>query len=76
MSEPVVLGVPRVAGRKKENFDRARVEFKAEPIWIKRAHDTATRLGFGNLSDFIRFAVTYYIDQVDTERPPPRRKPH
>jgi hypothetical protein len=57
-----------MAGRKKENFDRNRVEFMAEPAWVKRADDMAKRLGFGNLSVFIRFAVTEFMDRMETER--------
>lgn len=63
-----ISGVHRVAGRKKENFGRSRVEFKADPDWIKRAYNTLKLLGFGNLSDFIRYTVTKYMDQIDTER--------
>lgn len=59
-----------MAGRKKENFDRERVEFKADPEWIERVNDAAIRLGFGNLSALIRFVVTQYVDS----NPPPLPK--
>lgn len=62
-------------GRKKENYDRGRVEFKAEPEWIERADVEAKRGGHGSLSAFIRFAVTKYMDEIDTRRPPKRRRP-
>jgi len=65
---------PRMAGRKKENFDRGRVEFKAPPKWIKRATDEAERAGFGSLSAFIRFAVTQYLDRAEGEHPKDRSK--
>jgi hypothetical protein len=74
MSDRALLGVPRVAGRKKENFDRGRVEFKADPVWIRRLHDTASRLGFGDMSNFIRFAMTKFMDDVDAERGPAGKK--
>ncbi len=58
----------KMAGRKKESFDRGRVEFKADPAWIERATREAERAGFGNLSAFIRFAVTQYLDQIEFTR--------
>ena len=63
---------PRMAGRKKENFDRGRVEFKADPEWIERVTREAERLGL-NLSAFIRMVVTQYMDKIGAERPPRRR---
>ena len=57
-----------MAGRKKENFDRARVEFKANPEWIERATREGERLGL-NLSAFIRMVVTQYLDGVEKDRP-------
>jgi hypothetical protein len=65
---------PRMAGRKKENFDRRRVEFMAEPDWIERANDEALRSGHGNLSAFIRVVVTAYLDRIDAERRDSRRR--
>jgi len=57
----------RMAGRKKENFDRPRVEFKADPEWIQRATREGERLGL-NLSAFIRMVVTQYMDRAEAER--------
>jgi hypothetical protein len=57
-----------MAGRKKENFDRGRVEFKAEPEWIERAAKYGERVGM-NLSTLIRVAVTQYLDQAGADRP-------
>lgn len=77
-SETLALVSKRMAGRKKENYERGRVEFMADPAWIERADDCAKRLGFGNLSAFLRFVTTQYMDQVDVDRPPaprPRPKP-
>jgi hypothetical protein len=62
--------VQKVAGRKKENFDRGRVEFKAPPDWIERATRHGERIGL-NLSSFMRMVVTQYMDEVDRESPPP-----
>jgi len=64
-----------MAGRKKENYARGRVEFKAEPDWIVRADEMAKRLGFGNLSVFFRVAVTDFMDRMDTQRPPQSHPP-
>ena len=57
-----------MAGRKKENFERGRVEFKAPPEWIERVNAEAERSGHGNLSAFIRFVVTQYLDNIEAER--------
>ncbi len=64
---------PRMAGREKENFERGRVEFKADPEWIRHVHHEAERLGL-NLSSFIRMVVTQYMDRLEAERPTPRGK--
>lgn len=58
-----------MAGRKKENFDRGRVEFKAPPDWIERATKHGERLGL-SLSSFMRMVVTQYMDKADAELPP------
>jgi hypothetical protein len=63
-----------MAGRKKVSFERGRVEFKAPEEWVRRATALAERLGFGNLSAFIRFAVTDYMDRVAPETPPAGKK--
>ncbi len=63
------------AGRKKENFDRARVEFKADPAWIERMARKGERLGL-NLSALIRMVMTQWADQEDqaeAARKPDRR---
>jgi hypothetical protein len=56
-----------MAGRKKENFDRGRVEFKASPEWIERVTREGERLGL-NLSAFIRMVVTQAVERAETER--------
>jgi hypothetical protein len=66
-------GFRHMAGRKKENFDRKRVEFMAEPEWIKRAASEAERLGL-NLSSFIRMVVTQHMDKTEAERDAAKRK--
>jgi hypothetical protein len=65
----------RMAGRRKESFDRGRVEFKAPEDWIRRANGLALRMGFGNLSAFIRFVVTQYMNEHAPEEPPPPPAP-
>ena len=71
-----LLGSPHMAGRKKENFDRGRVEFKATPEWTERATRAGERLGL-SLSAFIRMVVTQYLDRMEAEQPQPsnKRKP-
>jgi hypothetical protein len=64
----------RMAGRKKESFERGRIEFKASEEWTRRANEAAQRLGFGSLSALIRFAVTKYLDEAAPE-PPAAGKP-
>jgi hypothetical protein len=56
-----------MAGRRKESFDRGRVEFKAPPEWVERATREGERLGL-NLSAFIRMAVTQWMDKAAAER--------
>jgi hypothetical protein len=65
MSE--TLAEVKMAGRKKESFDRGRVEFKAPPEWIERATREGERLGL-NLSAFVRMVVTIYMDKAEAER--------
>lgn len=65
----------KMAGRKKESFESGRVEFKAEPEWVKHATQEAIRLGFGNLSALIRFAVTRYLAEIATSQPAPPPEP-
>jgi hypothetical protein len=43
-------------GRKRENFDRPRIEFVADPEWIRLVANEADRMGL-SLSAFIRLAV-------------------
>jgi len=62
-------GGRRMAGRRKESFERGRIEFKASEAWTRRANAAAERLGFGSLSALIRFAVTRYLDEVAPEPP-------
>ena len=69
-----LAGPGRMAGRKKESFDRGRVEFKADPEWIERATRAAEALGFGSLSALVRVAVTAYLAQHLPEAPPAQRK--
>ena len=65
---------PGMAGRKKESFERGRVEFKAPADWQRRVAAAAERLGFGSLSALIRFAVTKYLDEVLPEAAPEEQK--
>jgi hypothetical protein len=68
-----VLDKPRMAGRKKENFERERVEFKASPEWIERAVRAGEHIGL-NLSAFIRMVVSQYLDRMEAEQSVPRRR--
>lgn len=64
----------RMAGRKKEVFDRGRIEFKATAEWTERAMRHAERLGLNNLSAFIRFAVTQWMEEAEAANPLPKKK--
>jgi hypothetical protein len=59
--------------RKKQNFDRDRVELRAEPEWIARVTAEAERLGL-NLSAYIRLAVNERLDRTEAAEPPRRGK--
>jgi hypothetical protein len=61
------------AGRKKENFDRERVEFKADPAWIAKVVQYGQSLGL-SLSAFIRLAVNEKMQRMDSERPTSRKQ--
>jgi hypothetical protein len=56
-----------MAGRKKESFDRGRVEFKAPPEWIEEVNEEAQRLGL-NLSSYIRMVVTQAVQKAKADR--------
>jgi predicted HicB family RNase H-like nuclease len=64
-----MLTATRMAGRKKEKFDRERIELRAEPEWIERVTAEAERLGL-SLSAYIRLAVNERLEKA----PPPRPK--
>ena len=64
---PTMPGAKRMAGRKKESFDRGRVEFKCEPELAERATIEGARQGL-NLSAFIRMVLINYLDQKEAER--------
>ena len=59
-------------GRKKESFERGRVEFKAPPDWVERATREGERLGL-NLSAFIRMVVSQYMERVEADRAAAKR---
>jgi hypothetical protein len=64
-----------VLARRKESFERGRVEFKASPSWIERATREAERRGL-NLSAWIRMVVSDHLEKLEADRPlpPPQRK--
>jgi hypothetical protein len=62
----------KVAGRKKENYTRGRVEFQADPEWIERVDRQARRLGM-NISVYVRWATTKQLDHDEMEEA--ERKP-
>ncbi len=63
-----------MAGRKKENFQRERIELKAPSEWILKATQYAEELGGLSLSAFIRLCVNEKMQRMDTERPTTRKK--
>jgi hypothetical protein len=57
-------------GRKKENFERRRLELVAETDWIVRISAQADRLGL-SLSSYVRMAVTERLERDEASAPPP-----
>jgi hypothetical protein len=53
--------------RKKENFDKMRIEVRAEPAWIERVATEAERLGL-SLSAYIRLAVNERLERTEDAR--------
>jgi hypothetical protein len=66
----------RMAGRKKENFDRDRIELRAPAEWIARVAAVAETLGL-SLSAYIRLAVNERVqrDQAAAAAAPPSPPP-
>lgn len=65
-------------GRKRQNFDRPRIEFVAEPAWIEMVAKEADRMGL-SLSAFIRLCVNEKLQamgrfQEPAEKPEPKTK--
>jgi hypothetical protein len=71
MTTATIQDGSKMAGRKKENLSRGRVEFMAEPEWIARVYRQAERLGT-NISSYVRQAVTRQLERDEAEEP---RKP-
>ena len=63
----------RMAGRKKENFERGRLELVADPELISRAAAQAARLGI-SLSAYVRVAISLKVERDEADAPPPRKK--
>ena len=55
-------------GRRKQNFERRRLELVAEPEWIERVSKQAERLGI-SLSAYIRLAVTRSLESDEASQP-------
>jgi hypothetical protein len=60
-------------GRRKENFERGRLELKADPAWIARVVEYGESLGL-SLSAFVRLAVNEKMQRMEAERPPNRKR--
>jgi hypothetical protein len=56
-------GTLAVAPRKKENFDRERIEIRADAAWIAKVTSEAERLGL-SLSAYIRLAVNERMERT------------
>lgn len=56
-------------GRKKENFERARLELVADAPWIARLAAQADRLGM-SLSAYVRMACTRQVEADEANAPP------
>jgi hypothetical protein len=54
-----------MAGRRKKNMTRDRMELKAEPEWIARLTRVAKKLGL-SLSAYVRLALTEDMDDRES----------
>jgi hypothetical protein len=72
MTTEAIQDFSKMAGRKKENYARGRVEFMADPEWIARVDRQARRLGT-NVSAYIRQAVTRQLERDEAEAPKTRK---
>jgi hypothetical protein len=70
----VAAGIKPPMARKKQNFERQRAEFVADPALIEAATDAGESLGLG-LSAFIRVAITEKINRMKAEGYVPPKKP-
>jgi hypothetical protein len=59
----MAAGILSVAPRKKENFDRERIEIRAEGQWIAKVTAEAERLGL-SLSAYVRLAVNERLERT------------
>lgn len=53
--------------KQRENFDRERIEVRADPEWIQLVVEEASKLGLG-LSAYIRLAVNERLRRTREER--------
>lgn len=73
MNEALTEALRMPGGRKKENFDRGRLELVADAEWISRLDIQAKRLGM-SLSAYVRMACTERVERDEASAPPPIRK--
>jgi hypothetical protein len=60
-------GAVSVPKPRKENFDRDRIELRADADWIERVAKEAERLGL-SLSAYIRLAVNERLERTENAR--------
>jgi hypothetical protein len=62
-----------LVGSRRENFDRERIEIRADSEWIARVSAEADRLGL-SLSAYIRLAVNERLERTAAPAPPTTRR--
>ncbi len=70
----LAVGTKSKMARKKQNFERQRAEFVADPALIESATDAGESIGLG-LSAFIRVAIMEKINRMKAEGYEPPKKP-
>jgi hypothetical protein len=68
----MVKGLTDLA-RKRLNFNRDRLELRADGKWIERVVQEADRLGL-SLSAFVRMAINKELNRMEAESPRPKGK--
>jgi len=63
----------KTVGRKRENFDRDRIEIRAEADWVNLVSEEAARLGL-SISAYLRLAANEKLAREGRLPEKPKRK--